>query len=140
MWLSAAEAGAIIHVPEVISGYRETSRPDLERKRLPLRVSDEYYTSTEIYQRLDKRWSLGGAVRAARRERLIDLLGYAAKFPADVLSTEDRGRLRDMAALCGLSSEFARWDKDPTYLPFRPLHALKLAARKLAHRAVAALR
>lgn len=135
-WLKIAPLGTFVRIPERLAQYRCIPRPQIDRERIPQRISDEHRYLTEIlpslpWQRMDRH----RMIRAVRRRKLQELLTYLVPY-ADVLNTEPvRVKLQDLAESCDRTDLFLAWCRKPRpidpSLQRRVAMALKQGIRRL---------
>lgn len=130
-WLRLAPLGAFVRVPACLAQYRTQHRPDLEPKRVRLRLRDEYRYAIEVLPALP--WGPApnlDLIRSVQAGRLREFLAYAARFPGTVSDDESLAMLESWARSVGREADYQRWLAGKSVVsPLARYHPLRLAKR-----------
>lgn len=109
-WLKLAPHGPFVRIPISLAQYRSHARPELDRKRAPLRIEDECRYLMEVLPALP--WQDGSRDRqviAVRQRRLKDLLNYLTQYRSVVDDEDYRARLAALAEASALKHVYESW-------------------------------
>lgn len=133
-WLLISPHGSFIRVPKIIAAYRNQARVVLEKKRVPLRISDEYNFSLKILPNVSPGSLSRSTIRQARRFRLKNVLNYAAEHVGNQLDETSIRYLKEMGNACGQDGLVEKWLKSPHQISPHPLDRLKHLAKGAVRR------
>jgi glycosyltransferase involved in cell wall biosynthesis len=109
-WLKLAPFGSFVRVPTSLAQYRIQDRPEIDRKRVRLRLLDEYHYLMDILPSLPWRGASGDRkIIAVRQRRLTDLLNYLALYPTEINTDECLSRLEALAKASRMTKIYEAW-------------------------------
>ena len=132
LWLKVSRLGAFVHAPEIIAAYRVIPRPQLDVKRVPLRIADEHTLICDIlpdfFPACSRRFS-----RLARM-RFFGVLNYIVEQGVPELTAQSWRQLEEIATLAGRSNQLAEWRGCPKIQRGSVLQYIMAFLRRMAHR------